>query len=162
MLIWTTWDRAGPLGDCSPRLCRLRTDSLALANKYWTYQSRAGDVGPVSLVAWCQQKLVFSPLLLGCSRREAGYEPADRSVGVLWVGSGALLLESSGSALLMTTWNVAIHWPHEIRMVWDHTLTERGMRVAYWLGFPCRVYINSNRCDSRIWVTAYLWPSTGR
>jgi hypothetical protein len=26
---------------------------------------------------------------------------------------------------------VAISGPHEIRMVWDHTRTKRGMRVAY-------------------------------
>jgi hypothetical protein len=26
--------------------------------------------------------------------------------------------------------------------------------------FPCRVYINSNRRDSRIWVTACLWQSS--
>jgi hypothetical protein len=35
----------------SPRLCRLRTDGLALASKYWTYWSLAGDMSPVSLVA---------------------------------------------------------------------------------------------------------------
>jgi hypothetical protein len=35
-------------------------------------------------------------------------------------------------------------------MVVDHTWTERGKRVACWLGFPCRVYIDSNRRDSRI------------
>jgi hypothetical protein len=26
--------------------------------------------------------------------------------------------------------------------------------------FPCRVYIDLNRCDSRIWVTAYSWQSS--
>jgi hypothetical protein len=33
-----------------PRLCRLMTDGLAPASKYWTYRSYTGDMGPVS---WC-------------------------------------------------------------------------------------------------------------
>jgi hypothetical protein len=49
------------LQGCSPHLCRLRTDGLAPASKYWTYRSHAGDMGPISLLAGCQQKLVFSP-----------------------------------------------------------------------------------------------------
>jgi hypothetical protein len=44
-----------------PRLCRLRTDGLIPASKYWTYWSHVGDMGPVSLVDSCQQKLIFSP-----------------------------------------------------------------------------------------------------
>jgi hypothetical protein len=61
--------------------------------------------------------------------------------------------------LVGTTWNVAMRWPCEIRMVWDHTWTER---VACWLGFPYRVYIDLNHRDSRIWVTACLLPSERR
>jgi hypothetical protein len=34
------------LQGCSPRLCRLRTDGLAPASKYWTYWSHAGVYGP--------------------------------------------------------------------------------------------------------------------
>jgi hypothetical protein len=30
----------------------------------------------------------------------------------------------------MTTQKVDIHLPREVRKVWDHTRTERGMRVA--------------------------------
>jgi hypothetical protein len=70
---------------------------LAPVSKYLTYRSHVGDMGPVSLVACRQQKLVFSPLLLGYSRREVGYGLANQSVGILWVGSGSLLLGSSGS-----------------------------------------------------------------
>jgi hypothetical protein len=47
-------------------------------------------------------------------------------------------------------------------MVWDHTRTEHGMHVACWSGFPYRVYIDSNRRDPWICVTACLWPSTHR
>jgi hypothetical protein len=57
--------------------------------------------------------------------------------------------------LLTTTWKVAMRWPHEIRMMWDHTWTERGMHVVCWSGFPYKVYIDSSH-DSRIWVTACL------
>jgi hypothetical protein len=35
----------------SPRLCRLRTDGLAHASKYWTYQSHAGVYGVLLLRA---------------------------------------------------------------------------------------------------------------
>jgi hypothetical protein len=37
-------------------------------------------------------------------------------------------------------------------MVWDHTRTKRGMRVACRSGFPCMVYIDLNCRDSRILV----------
>jgi hypothetical protein len=40
------------------------------------------------------------------------------------------------STLLMTMRKVAICGPCEIRMVEGHTWTERGKRVACWLGFP--------------------------
>jgi hypothetical protein len=45
---------------------------------------------------------------------------------------------------------VAIHGLREIRMVEGHTRTEHRKRVACWSNFPCRVYIDSNRHDSRI------------
>jgi hypothetical protein len=70
-----TWDWAGPLGGkwrtigwegrewyaeswhlqgCSPHSCQLRTKGLAPVIKYWTHQSHARDIGPVSLVASCR------------------------------------------------------------------------------------------------------------
>jgi hypothetical protein len=60
------------------------------------------------------------------------------------------------------------------RYLWTNKFLERlsagSIRGAYvnWRGthtccvyqvFSCRVYIDSNRRDSQIWVTAYLWPS---
>jgi hypothetical protein len=41
-------------------------------------------------------------------------------------------------------------------MVEGHTWTKRRNRVVCWSCFPYRVYIDSNRCDSRICVTACL------
>jgi hypothetical protein len=84
MFGWITWDRVGPLGGkcrtiswegrgvvlaswhlqgCSPSLCWLSTDGLTPASKYWTYRLHAGDMGPVSLVVYHQQKLGLSLLL---------------------------------------------------------------------------------------------------
>jgi hypothetical protein len=45
--------QVGTSKDVAPRLCRLRTDGLAPASKYWTYRSHTRDMGPVSLVASC-------------------------------------------------------------------------------------------------------------
>jgi hypothetical protein len=146
------------LQGCSPHLCRLRAEGLVPTCKYWIYQSHARDMGPVSLVADCQQKLIFSPLLHWLLW-ERSYVWTRRPVSrhaVGWVGSPSSQYQWICSNLLMTTWRLTMHWPCDIRMVWDHMRTERGMRVAYWSGFPYRVYINSNRRDSQIWVTACL------
>jgi hypothetical protein len=48
------------LQGCSPRLCRLRTDGLASANKYWTYWSHAGVYGPSKPSSYRQQMLEFA------------------------------------------------------------------------------------------------------
>jgi hypothetical protein len=96
-----------------------------------------------------------------CLGRKIGYRPVDRSAVVLWIGSGALFREQWPClTLLTTTWMVTIRWSRKIRMVWDHTQTEREMRVVCWLGFPYRVYINLNHRDSRIWVTTCSWQSS--
>jgi hypothetical protein len=47
----------------SPRLCQLRTEGLVPVSKYWMYRSHAGDMGPVSLVAYHRQKLSISLML---------------------------------------------------------------------------------------------------
>jgi hypothetical protein len=39
--------------------------------------------------------LAYAPCFIGWFQREARYEPADRSAGVLWIVSGALFLGSS-------------------------------------------------------------------
>jgi hypothetical protein len=45
---------------------------------------------------------------------------------------------------------IAMRWSHKIHMVWDHTQTEREIRMVCWLGFSCKMYIDSNRRDSQI------------
>jgi hypothetical protein len=54
------------------------------------------------------------------------------------------------SNLLMTVRKVTICGLREIRMILDHTRTEREKCVTCWSGFLCIVYIDSNRHDSRI------------
>jgi hypothetical protein len=145
------------LQGCSPRLCRLRTDGLTPVSKYWTYQSHTGDMCPVCLVAGCQQKFVFSPLphWLLWERNWVRTCGLDDCWAMDCVGSPSSHGWWICTNLLMTSWKVAMRWPREICMVQDHMQTEHGIRVVCWSGFPCRVYIDSNRRDSRIWVSLF-------
>jgi hypothetical protein len=143
------------LQGCIPHLCQLRTDGLAPVRKYWTYWSHADDIGPVSQVACCRQMFDFLHYFIGWLRRETGYGPMDRSAGVLWIVSGTLFLGSSDSVQLcrrlvkgclvrgLPAGNV-----HPTYVDWHGKYTCRIGRV-----FPCRVYIDSNRRDTRIWVS---------
>jgi hypothetical protein len=136
------------LQDCSTRLCRLRVDGLAPASKYWTYRSHAGKMSPISLVAYHQQRVSLPPLPQWLAQE-------------LWIVSEPFSQEQWLCLLLLTTsWKVAMRWSREIRMIWDHRRTECEMCVTCWSGYPCMVYIDSNRHDSQIWVTACLWQST--
>jgi hypothetical protein len=98
---WITGDRAGPLGGCSTRLCRLRTDGLAPASKYWTYWSHAGDMVPLSLVAGHQQKIGFAPTTsMAVSGEKLGTDPRISQLtycGLCWETffSGAVALPNS-------------------------------------------------------------------
>jgi hypothetical protein len=83
------------LQGCSPHLYRLRTDGLAPASKYWTYQSHAGDMDLVSQVACYQQKSGLS-LLVHWLAWERNWVRKLRSAGMLWIVSGAFFLRSSG------------------------------------------------------------------
>jgi hypothetical protein len=102
------------------------------------------------------------PVLHWLAQRETVYGPADRSAGVLWIMSGALFLRSSDSIQLCRWFVKGCH-------IWG--LPTGSVRRAYvdWREkcmcyidrvFPYRVYINSNRRDSRIWVTTCSWQSS--
>jgi hypothetical protein len=154
----------GPLGGCSPRLCQLRTDGLAPVSKYWTYRSHVGDMSPVSQVV-CRQERVTLPPLLRCLSWERNWVRTHESINrraVDYIGSPFSREQWFCPSLLMTSRKVAMRWSREIRMVWDHTRTERRMSVVCRSDFSCRVYIDSNCHDSRIWVTVCLCPSTRR
>jgi hypothetical protein len=131
------------LQGCSPRLSRLRIDGLAPASKYWTYWSHAGVYGGFG--------------------REAGYGPMDHSAG-LRVVSGALLLGSSESIQICWRLCERLLYVDHMKYVWSWTIRGLSVESVWRVGrvFPCKVYINSNRHDSRIWVTACLWQSSRR
>jgi hypothetical protein len=126
------------LQGCSPCLCRLRIDGLAPVSKYWTYRSHAGDMGPVNIVSSPQQKLGLS-LLLHWLAWERNWVRTHGSVGRRagdCVGSPFPQEQWDPSKFVGDSRNVAMRWPREIRMVWDHTWTEHGIRVMCWSGFP--------------------------
>jgi hypothetical protein len=70
------------------------------------------------------------------SGEKLGTEPWITQSGWGCVGSPSSREWWICSNLLMVVRKTAICGPHEIRMVLDHTRTERGKNVAYWSDFP--------------------------
>jgi hypothetical protein len=102
------------------------------------YRSHAGDMGPVSIVAAVSRCLALLPLLHWLAR-ERNWIWTRRSVSwrvVDCIGSPFSREQWPGSALLMTSRRVAICGSREIRMVLDHTRTEREKCVTCWSDFP--------------------------
>jgi hypothetical protein len=102
------------------------------------YRSHAGDIGPVSLVARHRQKLDLS-LLLHWLTWERNCVWTHGSVG-RYAGD---CVESPFSQeqwdpfkSVDNSQKVAMCWPREIRMIWDHTRTKCGIRMVRWSGFP--------------------------
>jgi hypothetical protein len=126
------------LQGCSPCLCRLRTDGLAPASKYWTYRSHPSDIGPVSLVTCHRQKLDLRLLLYWLvwkrnwvqTRGSVSQRAGDS------VGSPFSREQWDPSKSIDDSWKVVMHWPHEICIVNGHTRTKCGKHVAYWSDFP--------------------------
>jgi hypothetical protein len=135
---------------CSPRLCRLRTDGLAPASKYWTYRSHASVYGsskPSSLLS-----IVFGFLhcFIGWLEREIGYGPMDRSASVLCIVSGAHFLRSSDS-VQCCRWRAkgCYMWT-----TWD-TYGPRPYVDCAWKACDMLVGFSSAGCTS-IWIIATL------
>jgi hypothetical protein len=140
----------------SPRLCRLRTEGLVPVGKYWTYRSHADDMSPVS---WCSYVITWPKPLSPTPRLSWGRGmrwPKTTTVPVclrsprLLPGVGVCFV-LVGTSERLPTWNT-----------WDigsGTLCKSSVESVWHVDrdFPCRVYINLNRHDSWIWVTAYLW-----
>jgi hypothetical protein len=94
-------------------------------------------MGSVSLVVGYQHKLDFFPLLQWLVRERSWV----RTRGSLSRAGGCAKNLSSqekwiGSNMLMTVRKVDICGSREIRMVLDHTRTEREKRVVCWSDFP--------------------------
>jgi hypothetical protein len=101
-------------------------------------------MGPVSLIACRRQLCDFLHCFYGCER-ERNWMGTRRSVKSFFFLGSITLSNSVGDSR-----KVGIRGLHEIRMVEGHTRTKRRKCMAYWSGFPCRVYIDSNHRDSRI------------
>jgi hypothetical protein len=102
------------------------------------YQSHTGITGSVSLVV-CRQQMVALPPLLQWLARERNWVRTRGSVSRQagdWVKSPFSQEQWLCPSLLTTSQKVAIRGLHEIRMIEDHTWTERGKHVVCWSGFP--------------------------
>jgi hypothetical protein len=84
--------------------------------------------------------------------REIGYRPADRSVDVLWIVSGAIFLESSGIHPNMSASHERLLYVDYVRYVWSWTISVPSVENVWRVSrvFSCMVYIDLNRCDS--WI----------
>jgi hypothetical protein len=111
--------------------------------------------GPGKPSSWLSTEAFFPHCLIDCCGREAGYGPMDQTVVELWIVLRTLLF--GGSESVQICW-----WLRERLLCVDHTryvwsVTIRGLSVGcvWCVGqvFPYRVYIDSNRHDSRIWVS---------
>jgi hypothetical protein len=174
-----TWDRARLLGenrglsvvkggesdvesrhlqDCGPCLCRLRTDGLASASRYWTYWSHAGDMGLVNRCSLLLTDDWFSRLLQwllwernyvwthgSVSRRALNWDESLFSWGQ-WICSTMLM---TSEMLPHTRTARKKRMSGVCELVWE-------AYVSCVSGFPCMVYIDLNHRDSQIWVTIYL------
>jgi hypothetical protein len=78
-------------------------------------------MGLVSLVGG------HAPCFIGWLRREIRYGPADRSIGVLWIVSGALFLESSGMHPNLSASREGLLYVDHMRYIWSWTI--RGMSM---------------------------------
>jgi hypothetical protein len=140
----------------SPRLCRLRTEGLALVRKYWTYRSHTGVYGPSKPSSLLSIEGGFTPTAsMATLGEKLGTEP--------WIGQPAccrLCREPFflGAVALSITVNdfrkgCHIRGPpivsvRRVYMDWHGKRMCHGGRVS-----PCMVYIDLNYLDSRIWVT---------
>jgi hypothetical protein len=148
------------LQGCSPRLCQLRTDELAPASMYWTYQSFAGVYGPSKPSSWSPTGAYLMPTasLVGLGEKlgtnsQIGqpvcYRLCQEPLFSGSVGSIQICRRLKKGCYMWTTWDM--YGRLSVESMWHVG------RV-----FPCWVYIDSNCYDSRVWVTAYLWQSSRR
>jgi hypothetical protein len=148
----------------SPHLCRLRIEGLVPVSRYWTYRLHVGDYEPskpsILLVtrAWLfpTTSLVFVGEKLGTNPRIS--QPACCGLCRERFFSGAVDLFKS-----VDDYAKGCHIRElptgSIRQASVDWRREHTCHIG-WV-FSCRVYIDLNHRDSRIWVTACSWlPSS--
>jgi hypothetical protein len=117
------------------------------------YRSHAGDMGPISLVAGCRQRVALPPLLQLLAqernwvrtRGSVSRRVVDCVRSPFFSGTVALSIAVDNFAKGCHVWGLptgSVRWTY---VGW------RGKRMCH-VGqvFPGRVYIDSNRRDSRI------------
>jgi hypothetical protein len=168
MVEWLTWDQVRPLGEsggsligkgeesdvesrlfqgCSSHLCQLRTDGLASVSKCWTYWSHTRDMRPVNRCSlFVNRCLALAYYFNGCVGRETRAGPTGHSAG-LRGGVGSTF--SREQLVFIQFYWVSVKGCHIRKLAWK-------AYVSCVSGFPCKVYIDLNYPDSRIWVTTWL------
>jgi hypothetical protein len=147
-----------------PHLCRLRTEGLVPVSKYWTYRSHIDVYGPSKPNSLPSSEGGFTPT---ASMAALGEKLGTDS----WIDQSACCglcrkLFFSGAVALSIAVDDFVKGFHVCGLLagsvrgayvdWHRKRTCRVDQV-----FPCRVYIDSDRRDSRIWVTAFSWlPSS--
>jgi hypothetical protein len=148
----------------SPRLCRLRTEGLVPVSKYWMYWSHTGVYGPSKPSRWSSTEawLKSTTSLVGLGEK-LGTDP--------WIGQLACCGLCWEPCFSGAVGSIQIYW-WLMKGCHIRGLPVGSVRRVYadWHGkrtchvdrvFPCRMYIDSNHRDSRIWVTACSWlPSS--
>jgi hypothetical protein len=135
----------------SLRLCQLRTDELGLVSKYWMYRSHDGDMSSVS---WCSCDTTW-PKHLSLTLRLSwgrGMRWPKTTDGPVYLQSPRLLPGVGACFILMGTSEMSPM--RTMGDVWSGTICESSMENMWHVDriFPCRVYIDSNHRDARIWV----------
>jgi hypothetical protein len=124
-----------------------------------TYWSHASDIGPVN---WCSlfinRCLTFSTTSIVVRGREIGWGPADQSISVLGYSQKSLFSQKQWLSLTLLTTSKMLPCMGTVRRKRTSDIRELVWEAYLPCGsdFPYRVYINSNCCDSRIWVIACL------
>jgi hypothetical protein len=148
----------------SPRLCWLRTEGLVPVSKYWMYRSHAGDYGPskpssqLSKEAWLfpTASLVFVGEKLGTDPWIGQLACCRLYRGPFFSGAVDLFKSVDDCAKGCHVRGLPAGSVCRAYVDWRGKCT---CRVGQ--GFPYRVYNDSNRRDTRIWVTACSWlPSS--
>jgi hypothetical protein len=144
----------------SPRLCRLRTEGLVPMRKYWTYRSHAGVYGPSkpSSLSLTEVWLKSIASLVGLGEK-LDTDPRIDQPACCGLCREPFFSGAVGSVQICRRLVKGCH---------VRGLPARSIFRSYrdWHGKHtchvdqislCRVYIDSNRRDSRIWVTTCSW-----
>jgi hypothetical protein len=148
----------------SPCLCRLRTEGLIPVSKYWTYRSHSGVYGLSKPTSWLPTEgWLFPTTSMVGSGEKLDTDPWITQSGwglcrkPFFLGAVDLFKYVGDCAKGCHVRRLSTGSVHGAYGDW------RGKRTCHVdYVFPCKMYIDLNRCDSRIWVTACSWLPSSR